>query len=677
MSDIYIPGVKSKYDTDKMIADLMKVERIPRDRAEKDVEGLKTQKTTWQDMGRRMTALRDSARVLYSFQNPFNERVAHSTDEGVITASATREASEQERSFTVTQAAAADRFLSQPLEDSFRVDPGEYGFSIGSNTLSFTFRGGSLKEFVDVLNRYGKDKLHGDIVSVEQGKKSLLIESLITGDQNKLNFSKDAESLAIKTGMAERINDSRREVPAESGLGSSPLGPVNPSLVTAKDGVLNLAAGGASRVPLSPPVHSQGEMVFQFDASTLVRGGDQNIDPGPPPGPSIPPAGSVTYGGITIENDPSSVPIPPYTPPPKPPVVNDLALVSLTFSDGTSQTLSPLTDSSDYKTYQFKLTDVAPGKDIVAVDLVNKNTYRDVSFKNMRFFDPTARGGLQPRNPISTAQDAILSMDGIKIRRPSNTIGDLIPGVTLTLHGSSPSPVKVKIEPDRSAAKDAIIAVVGNYNRLLAQINVLTRNDDQIIQELTYLSKDEQDSMRKIMGTMQGDSTLNQFKSALQRIATATYPTDAGKDMILLSQIGVSTDARRAGSSQGYDASRLRGYLEIDEKTLETALQNKLPAIRQLFGNDTNGDLVIDSGFAYSVDALIKPYVEIGGIVALKTGTIDSSISQTQKRIDTLDKQLASKESDLKRQYGMMEGSLNRMEQASGSLDQFSKNSGQ
>jgi flagellar hook-associated protein 2 len=117
--------------------------------------------------------------------------------------------------------------------------------------------------------------------------------------------------------------------------------------------------------------------------------------------------------------------------------------------------------------------------------------------------------------------------------------------------------------------------------------------------------------------------------------------------------------------------------LEIDEKTLETALQNKLPAIRQLFGNDTNGDLVIDSGFAYSVDALIKPYVDIGGIVALKTGTIDTSISQTQKRIDTLDKQLASKESDLKRQYGMMEGSLNRMEQASGSLDQFSKNSSQ
>jgi len=100
--------------------------------------------------------------------------------------------------------------------------------------------------------------------------------------------------------------------------------------------------------------------------------------------------------------------------------------------------------------------------------------------------------------------------------------------------------------------------------------------------------------------------------------------------MAMLAQIGISTDARKAGSSQGYDASRLRGYLEIDEAVLDQALQSKLPAVKELFGRDTDGDLIVDAGFAYSLDTLIQPYVQTGGILALKTSGIDGRISQEE-----------------------------------------------
>ena len=42
MSDTYIPGVKSKYDTEKLIADLMKLERVRKDSAEKRIKTLET-----------------------------------------------------------------------------------------------------------------------------------------------------------------------------------------------------------------------------------------------------------------------------------------------------------------------------------------------------------------------------------------------------------------------------------------------------------------------------------------------------------------------------------------------------------------------------------------------------------------------------------------------------------
>jgi flagellar hook-associated protein 2 len=130
--------------------------------------------------------------------------------------------------------------------------------------------------------------------------------------------------------------------------------------------------------------------------------------------------------------------------------------------------------------------------------------------------------------------------------------------------------------------------------------------------------------MQKKLGTMQGDVTLNQLRTSLQRSASASYPTSAERNMALLSQIGVSSDARRPGSGSGLDVSRLRGYLEIDEKTLEQALRERLPAVKELFGNDTDGDLIIDSGFAFAVDSLTKPFVETGGLVQLKTRTIDT-----------------------------------------------------
>jgi flagellar hook-associated protein 2 len=206
----------------------------------------------------------------------------------------------------------------------------------------------------------------------------------------------------------------------------------------------------------------------------------------------------------------------------------------------------------------------------------------------------------------------------------------------------------------------------------MAEVNVLTRNDDRIIEELSYLSPEEQAEMKKRLGVFSGDSTLNQFKNSLQRAATAPYPTSEERELALLAQIGIGTDIRRAGGGS-YDPSRLRGYLEIDEKALDAAIESKLPAIQQLFGSDTNGDLIVDSGIAYTMDAVSKPFVESGGFITLKTGTIDSRISQDRRRIETLVRLLAAKEAALKVQYGQMEGAYNRMEQMSTSLDQFSQ----
>jgi len=664
MSDIYIPGVKSRFNTDKLIEDLMKVERIPKDRAEKQIESLQAEKGYWQEMGRRVNSLRESARSLYSFQNPFSERTARSSDETVMTATATRQAVEQERNFSVKQIAKADRFLSDPLDNSFKVDPGNYTFKIGDEEITLNYRGGSLKDFADVLSRRGRGKLKAGVVNVESGKQSFLIESLVTGSQNNLTFLNDSVNLARKTGITGKS--------AARAEDENPL----PDKVTVKAETLTVSAGKKSNVDFPDDARNlavQKGMILSFETSTRIIPSDTQVKT-PPSGPEIPGAGSINYRGITIENETSSVPLPKWEAPPVPVKVDDMAVLSLEFTDGSSAALPLIQDSSGFMPAKINLDEFAGDKTLASLVIVNNNTNRDFSIRNVSIFNPNPpKTDAAPDNVLSSAQDAIVEMEGIEIKRPTNEISDLIPGVTIFAKAPSDAPVRLNIESDREAIKEAIVTFVGNYNRLVGELNVLTRTDERVLQELNYLTPDERTEMKKRLGSFSGDSMLNQFKNRLQQAVTGAYPTDAEQELSLLAQIGIGTDVRRAGATTGYNPSQLRGYLEIDEKILDGALQKDLRSIQQLFGYDSTGDLIADTGVAVVLDTLTKPYVETGGIISLRTGGIDSKINQEQRRIVTLDRQLEAKEAALQRQYGNMENAFNRMEKMGTAMDNFSK----
>ncbi|HRS65362.1 MAG TPA: flagellar cap protein FliD N-terminal domain-containing protein, partial [Spirochaetia bacterium] len=137
-----IPGVTSKYDTQKLIEELMKVERIPRDRAEARLKQLQLQRTVWLDINRRFIDLREKARNLFSFQNPFNERIAKSSNEQALTATATRQALNETHLISIKQIATADRFMSDRLSKDFTISPGIYTFGVGDKTVELNFQGG-------------------------------------------------------------------------------------------------------------------------------------------------------------------------------------------------------------------------------------------------------------------------------------------------------------------------------------------------------------------------------------------------------------------------------------------------------------------------------------------------------------------------------------------------------
>jgi flagellar hook-associated protein 2 len=138
----------------------------------------------------------------------------------------------------------------------------------------------------------------------------------------------------------------------------------------------------------------------------------------------------------------------------------------------------------------------------------------------------------------------------------------------------------------------------------------------------------------------------------------------------MLSQIGIATQADVSG---GFNASRLRGYLEIDEKKLDAALQDNVAEIKNLFGYDSDGDLIVDSGIAYQLDQRLQTYTRRDGIIMSKASGLDTKITDSETKIRRLETQLDAKEAQLRQKYGQMEAALNSLERQSTTLDNFSR----
>ncbi len=662
MSDISIPGVQSKYGTDKLIEDLMKLERIPKTRAEERLTGLELEKTVWLDLNRRLSRLRDSSRQMFSFQNPFNDRIANSSDESVLRASASREAMEESRTLLVKQTASADRFMSSRLPVDYRIPSGNYTFRVGESTMRLSYSGGTMQNFVEAINRKSSDTIKAQLVAVTADTRVMVIESMKPGAGNRLLFADDSEKLAMNMGIVERAASSLKELPVDPPARFER--PLDTTDISAKDGILLVGAGSEAAVRLKASVPTRG-LVMELEVELVDKPGIPQE--GPPPGPSIPETGAIEYEGIRLQSAPSEAILPEWIPPPVQARRDNPKALYLLDGSNRAIPLPPLESGPGFKKLTLPLPVYADT--VIGLGIRNENTDSDVRIRSVRIFDPTETGGFRPKNAVSTAGDAVVLIDGIEVIRSSNTIDNLIPGVTLNLQRPSETPVKLDVEPNREAAKEAIIELVGTYNLLLTELNVLGRNEPSVIDEISFrLSDDEKKTYTERLGIFQGDSTLTQIRSRLQGIMMGVWPTNEGPSV--LSSFGISTDSRRGG---GYDASRLRGYLEIEEKTLDAALQSDFRKVRDSFGYDSDGDLIIDSGAAFTMDALMRPYVETGGIIASRTRTLDSQVARQQRDIENFDRQLASKEAELKRKYGLMEGALGQMESSASAWDNFGK----
>lgn len=677
MAGINIPGVTDQYKSNETVEKLMQIERIPLNREQKTLDEYKSQKDAWRDVNRLLTSLRDSTKTLYSFENPFNNKLTTSTDEFAITAEANRSAQIQSFKIDVIQPAEADRFLSSELENDFKVPSGTYTFKVGEKQLTFNYRGGNLKDFSEAINKRGKNIVKTMIVGASAGKKTLLVEALQTGKENQIVFEDDSKKFFESIGT---ISPARSEAAAmeNSEKAISRITKIEdegrmPSLteknVTYSQNKYTLEPRGAFKIDLPANVKNNQNIHISFTVSAepvedITEALNQKAA-----APEIPGLSSAEFGGISIESFGSETLLKiPETPPVPLEEIKSERIIYAIMKDGSEKLIS----TRDVLEKEAKIDlDLSEYQGLSSVEIRNKNTGHKVFVTDMITYDPTVKTGYQPNNAISTAKDAIIKYEGITISRPTNDIDDVVPEITLHLHEKTEKTATLSVKPDTDASKQALIDFVGKYNQAVAEINILSQDKEDIINELEYLSDDEKDKEREKLGMFLTEFSLTSIKSNMSNIISGDYRFSDSAEVTMLNQLGIATNA--SGFSGSYSQSRLRGYLEIDEKKLDSALENHLDDIKALFGYDSDGDLIIDSGIAFKLDKQIGAYTQTGGILALKTSSLDTKIKSSEKRITTLENQLAETEANLRIKYGQMEGALNSLEGQQNAISNFTK----
>ncbi|MBN2652260.1 MAG: flagellar filament capping protein FliD [Spirochaetales bacterium] len=662
MSEMSIPGASSKYNVDKMIENLMKVERKPLEKLEKQVELYNTQKSSWAQFDKQLKAFRTSTNYLYSFDNPFNNKSFNSSDDQFVTGTANKNAAPQDFTIKVNKIAKADRLTSAPISENATVPEGKYTFGTGDKQVSFYYRGGSFEDFADKINSRGSNQISAKVIRTSPDEKVFIIESQITGKNNRLIFQDDALNFALDNNIIKKNTTSA----------------FSPNLQ--EDKLFSQEKNGLLLTPNS-------QKSFDIDSSKLSPDSEititlkviNNKKPSPfdgsPTGPDIKNSGEINLDDINIENEKSEI--------------NDINIdENLVPKEVIDNNFLEIQTSSKNIAYgeisaeneeiqiKIKLSDLEG--DLKALVFSNKNTDRDLVITGINISDPNAEAEYVAVSPISEASDAEFEFEGIKVTRDSNNVDDLVAGVNIKLEREG-GESRISIKPDTQGAKDAIVNMVIEYNRLIDTITFLTTDKEEDLDKLNYLyygmSQSEIDKYKEEnkdkMGILRGDSTVLKIRNALRQTMYEAYTLSNDNPFKLLSQIGISTN--ESGFS-GYSADSMAGYLQLDEKKLDAALESDMSFVKELFGYDSSGDLIVDSGVAYKLNTLIAPYTRTGGILANKISGFDRQIKETKEDITDMEKALEAKEAEYKRKYYQMEGLMDELQKNSESLDNLKNN---
>ena len=245
-------------------------------------------------------------------------------------------------------------------------------------------------------------------------------------------------------------------------------------------------------------------------------------------------------------------------------------------------------------------------------------------------FIDTDLDGISGDSAADNTQDALnatLTVNGLAVTSASNTVTDVIAGVTLQLLTQGATST-VRVDRDTSSAKNLLRKFINSYN------------------DITTFAKDQATAASKGSASIGRDPLLKGLRDQLRSAALGQYGTGS---LTRLAEIGV-----------GFDQS---GKMVLDDAVFDNAISVMPTDVQDLVSGATG-----DGGVFGDFSTMIDDYTKSGGLVASMRDRISTQVSAMSTRLDDMSAQLELRRQSLQAQYTAADLAMTRLKSQSAQL---------
>lgn len=509
-------GLGSGINTDAIISSMQQFAQQQISQLTTESQGLNTQLEAYQSFNTTLSALQTAAQSISS-ASTFQSNTATSSNTAVATISATAGATDGTYSLTVNSLAQAQEIVSN---------------AYGSNNLG--------------LNETGTFTINGRAIDVDSGDSLSSIASKI----NSANAGVTASVVATganqyqlsltsnQTGAAHAISavDTSGTVLGDLGLVNDSTGTSGPLQTVGTDGAASITASSATEALGGLFGYSSGDAPSGTVTISNGNGGSGTVD--------------IDYNTDSLSS-----------------IANKINAAGIS---GITASVVALPDANG---------NVGGGGEQLEINNADGGPPQFADSNSVLASLGFIQQSTATANEPVSAQDANFEFNGLTYTRSSNTIGDLIPGASVTLlsqtpttgYNPTPATTSLTVAQNTSGIVTAVQNFVSAYNNAI----------DYVDQQNTFSAptgdtKGTQDSSPPLFGS----AVLQQVQQQLQ------------------TAIGVSAGTTNLGSI-GITSDPTTGELDVNTAQLTSALQDNLSSVQSLFGvigNTSNSNVQFVSG---------------------------------------------------------------------------------
>ena len=237
---------------------------------------------------------------------------------------------------------------------------------------------------------------------------------------------------------------------------------------------------------------------------------------------------------------------------------------------------------------------------------------------------------------LQASSDAALKVNGVDFTRSSNTITDVIQGVTLNLNSATTGTATLAVNRDTSTAKQNILDFVALYNEAQLEFKKLTDSE--------------------IDGPLRGDTIFRGLLRNLNSIVLNQSSTP-GSNVNSMSSMGISVDKT--------------GQLLFDDKKLDAALASNFEDVIKIFSADTDDQTRFSSdaaGIAGDIKTLIENATASDGYLTTAEQALQSRTTDYNEDLEELNARMVLIEERYNKQFLAMQQIIEEMNSTKESL---------